>query len=61
MNLKIIFLAALVLFASTTTIVAMSSHVSTPDKVWEAIDQNHLILDGSGPTPCREIDDDGGP
>lgn len=61
MNLKILFLAALVLFASTTTIVAMSFHVSTPDKVWENMDQNYLILDGSGPAPCRPIDNDGGP
>lgn len=61
MNLKILFLAALVLFASTTTIVATSFHVSTPDKVWESMYPSYVVLDGDGSTPCRPIDDDSGP
>ena len=61
MNLKIVILTALVLFASTVTTVAISFDISTPDEVWENMYPNSMVLDGGGSTPCRPIDDDGPP
>jgi hypothetical protein len=61
LNFKIVFLAALVLFASVVTTAAISFHISTPDEAWENMYSNSVVLYGGGLTPCEEIDNDGGP
>jgi hypothetical protein len=61
LHLKTLLLVAIVLFASTISTVAISFNILAPKKVWKYIQLDNLSLDINGTTPCRPIDDDGGP
>jgi len=61
LNFKILLLAALVLFASTATIVATSFQLTMPKKLWGIENSDSTVLDGFA-LPCLgEIDNPGGP